>query len=150
MDGKILVVYFSCTGTTKALAEYASDVLGADLYEITPEEPYTDEDLAYYTGGRADREQDDPDARPGISGNVSDMAVYETIVLGFPLWHGQAPRIISTFLESYDFAGKTIVPFVPHTAVGLERVQMIFILSAVMKQNGKRECGLAAELQKKL
>lgn len=67
--------------------------------------------MAYYTNGRADREQNDPDVRPAISGSVEDMSRYETIIIGYPIWHGQAPRIICTFLESYDFAGKTIVPF---------------------------------------
>lgn len=111
MEQKILVVYFSATGTTRPLAEYAADILNADLYEIIAAEPYTDADLAYYTGGRADQEQNDPSARPGISGSVEDLAQYDTILLGYPIWHGQAPRIISTFLESYDFSGKTIIPF---------------------------------------
>ncbi len=108
---KTLVVYFSCTGTTELVAEYITEILGADSYEIVPENPYTEADLAYYTNGRADQEQDDPDARPAISGGVANMDAYDTIILGFPIWHGQAPRIISTFLESYDFSGKTIVPF---------------------------------------
>ena len=119
MDTKTLVVYFSCTGTTKPLAEYAAEILGADLYEIVPEEPYTEADLAYYTNGRADREQEDPDSRPAISGSVDNMDQYETIVIGYPIWHGQAPRIISTFLESYDFAGKTIVPFCTSHSSGI-------------------------------
>lgn len=108
---KILAAYFSATNTTRPLAEYAADILGADLVEIVPEVPYTDADLAYYTNGRADREQSDPSARPAISGSVENMADYDVIFLGYPIWHGQPPRIISTFLESYDFAGKTIVPF---------------------------------------
>lgn len=111
METKILVVYFSATGTTKPLAEYAAEILNADLYEIVPENPYTEEDLAYYTNGRADQEQNDSSARPAISGSVENMEGYDTIILGYPIWHGQAPRIISTFLESYDFSGKTIVPF---------------------------------------
>lgn len=119
VDQKILVVYFSCTGTTESLAGYAADVLGADLYEIVPEEPYTDEDLAYYTGGRADQEQDDPDVRPAISGSVEHMDEYGTIILGYPIWHGQAPRIISTFIESYDFSGKTILPFCTSHSSGI-------------------------------
>lgn len=119
MDTKTLVVYFSCTGTTKPLAEYAAEILEADLYEIVPEEPYTEADLAYYTNGRADREQNDPDSRPAISGSVDNMDQYETIVIGYPIWHGQAPRIISTFLESYDFAGKTIVPFCTSHSSGI-------------------------------
>ena len=108
---KTLVAYFSATNTTRPLAEYAADILGADLVELVPEVPYTDADLAYYTNGRADREQSDPSARPAISGSVENMADYDVIFLGYPIWHGQPPRIISTFLESYDFAGKTIVPF---------------------------------------
>ena len=108
---KTLVAYFSATNTTRPLAEYAADILGADLVEIVPEVPYTDADLAYYTNGRADREQNDSSARPTISGSVENMADYDVIFLGYPIWHGQPPRIISTFLESYDFAGKTIVPF---------------------------------------
>ena len=110
-NGKMLVVYFSCTGATKTVAEYAADVLNAEIYEIKPENPYTEEDLAYYTNGRADKEQNDPNARPAISGSVENMAQYDTILIGYPIWHGEAPRIISTFLESYDFSGKTILPF---------------------------------------
>ncbi len=108
---KTLVAYFSATNTTRPLAEYAADILNADLYEIVPEVPYTDADLAYYTNGRGDREQNDSSARPAISGSVANMADYDVIFLGYPIWHGQPPRIISTFLESYDLTGKTIVPF---------------------------------------
>ena len=108
----ILVAYFSCTGTTKPLAEYAAEYLNADLYEIRPEVPYTSADLNYSnSSSRATREQNDPQARPAISGRVENMAQYSTVVLAYPIWWGQAPRIISTFLESYDFGGKTIVPF---------------------------------------
>lgn len=107
----VLVVYFSATGATKTLAEYAKDILNADIYEIVPDDPYTEEDLTYYTNGRADREQNDSSARPAISGGVENMEQYDTILLGYPIWHGQAPRIISTFLESYDFTDKTILPF---------------------------------------
>lgn len=115
----ILVAYFSATGTTKALAEYAADILDADIYEIVPENPYTEEDLAYYTGGRADQEQNDPSARPAISGSIENMEQYNTILLGYPIWHGEAPRIISTFLESYDFSGKTILPFCTSHSSGI-------------------------------
>lgn len=114
-----LVVYFSATGTTKPLAEYAADILDADIYEIVPDDPYTEEDLAYYTNGRADREQNDSSARPAISGGVENMEQYDTILLGYPIWHGQAPRIISTFLESYDFSGKTILPFCTSHSSGI-------------------------------
>ncbi len=119
METKILVVYFSATGTTKLLAEYSAEILNADLYEIVPESPYTEEDLAYYTNGRADQEQNDSFARPAISGSVENIEKYDTIILGYPIWHGQAPRIISTFLESYDFSGKTIVPFCTSHSSGI-------------------------------
>ncbi len=109
--GKTLVAYFSATNTTRPLAKYASDILNADLYEIVPEVPYTDADLAYYSGCRADREQSDPSARPAITGSVDNMVDYDIVFLGYPIWHGTAPKIIYTFLESYDFTGKTIVPF---------------------------------------
>ncbi len=118
-DSKVLVAYFSATNTTRPLAEYAADILNADLYEIIPEVPYTDADLAYYTGGRADQEQNDSFARPAISGGVGNMADYDVVFLGYPIWHGQAPKIIYTFLESYDFTGKTIVPFCTSHSSGI-------------------------------
>ena len=111
MGNSILVAYFSATGTTEQIAEQAAEILSADLYEIVPETPYTEADLAYYTGGRADQEQSNPSARPAISSSMADISQYDTILLGYPIWHGQAPRIINTFLESYDFSGKTVVPF---------------------------------------
>lgn len=119
MSSNILVVYFSATGTTKQIAENTAEILDADIYEIIPEQPYTDDDLAYYTNCRADREQNDLSARPAISGSVNDMNKYDTIILGYPIWHSQAPRIISTFLESYDFSGKTIIPFCTSHSSGI-------------------------------
>lgn len=119
MENKILIAYFSATGTTKQVAEQVSDILKADLYEIIPEVPYTEEDLAYYTGGRADQEQDDYSVRPAILGEVETMDQYDTILLGYPIWHEQASRIIGTFLESYDFSGKTIIPFCTSHSSGM-------------------------------
>ena len=108
----VLVAYFSATGTTKTLAGYISEVTGGDLYEIVPEIPYSSEDLNYSdNNSRSTREQNDEGARPAISGSVEDMDQYEIIFLGYPIWWGEAPRIIDTFMESYDFSGKTIVPF---------------------------------------
>ncbi len=115
----ILVAFFSATGTTAFLAACAAEILGADLYEIVPEQPYTEADLKYYTDCRADREQADPTARPAIRGTVENMDQYDTVVIGHPIWHGQAPRIISTFLESYDFSGKTLVTFCTSHSSGL-------------------------------
>lgn len=110
-NSKILVAYFSSTGNTKALAEKAADVLKADLYEIVPEKKYTSADLNYNDEStRATVEQKDKSARPAINGKVSSFEKYDTIVIAYPIWWGQAPRIIDTFLESYDFSGKKIVP----------------------------------------
>ena len=116
----VLVAYFSATGTTRPLAEYAAEILNADLYEIVPAEPYTAEDLDYgNSDSRTTREQNDPDARPAIDGSVDNMEDYEVIFLGYPIWWGEAPRIVSTFLESYDFDGKTIVPFCTSASSGM-------------------------------
>ncbi len=111
-NSKVLVAYFSATGTTKTLAEYAADAMGADLYEIVPEEPYTDDDLNYSDRNtRATVEQNDKNARPAISGSVENMEQYEIVFLAFPIWWGEEPRIMDTFVEAYDFSGKTVVPF---------------------------------------
>lgn len=109
--GKTLVAYFSRTGNTKPLAEYAAEYLDATLFEITAKVPYTDEDIAYYTDCRADREQKDESARPEIATAVENMDEYDTVIIAHPIWHGIAPRIISTFLEGYDFSGKTLLTF---------------------------------------
>ncbi len=109
---KILVAYFSATGTTKGVAENLAAALNAELYEITPEEPYTAEDLNYNDRTtRATVEQNTPDVRPAIAGGVDNMEQYDTVFIGYPIWWGDAPRIVSTFAESYDFAGKTAVAF---------------------------------------
>lgn len=106
---KILVACFSATGHTKPLAEYAAEYLGADFYEIVPEYPYTDDDLNYNDStSRTTKEQNDSSARPKISGGVQNMDGYDTVIIAHPIWWGQAPKIIYTFLESYDFSGKTV------------------------------------------
>lgn len=111
-EHKILVAYFSATGTTKSAAEHIANGLNADIYEIVPEEPYTDADLDYNdNNSRTTIEMNDPDARPAISGSVENMEQYDIVFIGYPIWWGEAPRIVNTFVESYDFSGKTIVPF---------------------------------------
>lgn len=111
-SSKVLVAYFSATGNTEKAAQYIADATGGELFEITPERPYTSDDLNYSdSNSRSTREQNDPDARPAISGNIENMTGYDVIFLGYPIWHGQAPKIIYTFLESYDLSGKTIIPF---------------------------------------
>ena len=110
-DKKILVAYFSCTDTTKTLAENAAEVLNADLYEIKPEIPYTAEDLNWHDETtRATVEQRDEKVRPALADKNANIANYETIIIAFPIWWGVAPRIIDTFVESYDFSGKNILP----------------------------------------
>lgn len=111
-ENKVLVVYFSATNTTKGVAEHIANGLNADIYEIVPEEPYTDADLNYNDNNcRTTIEMNDPDSRPAISGSVEDMGQYDIVFIGYPIWWGQAPHIVYTFFESYDFSGKTIVPF---------------------------------------
>ena len=108
----VLVAYFSATGNTENIAEHLTSILEADLFDIVREVPYPSEDLDYSNDDcRANQEQNDPTARPAISGSVENMEDYEVIFLGYPIWWGDAPKIISTFLETYDFDGKTIVPF---------------------------------------
>lgn len=111
-DSKVLVAYFSATGTTEGVAEHIANGLNADIYEIIPEEPYTDADLNYHdNSSRSTVEMNDPSSRPAISGSVEDMEQYDIVFIGYPIWWGEAPRIVSTFVESYDFSGKTVVPF---------------------------------------
>lgn len=112
MAKKILVAYFSCSGITKKAAEALAGAVGADLYEILPETPYTAADLDWMDKkSRSTIEMQDPSSRPAIAGTVADMDAYGTVFVGFPIWWYVAPAIIHTFLESYDFSGKTIVPF---------------------------------------
>ena len=108
---KVLVVYFSPTGTTRKIAENAAEVLSADIYEIVPEIPYSEEDLNYNTNCRANREQEDPLSLPKMMDRTINIGQYDTFVIGYPIWHGQAPKILTTFLESYDFSDKIIIPF---------------------------------------
>ncbi len=109
---KTLIAYFSATNTTEGIANHLDAILDADLYEIVPETPYTSDDLNYNdSNSRSSQEMDDPGARPAISGGVENMEQYDVIFLGYPIWWGEAPRIISTFLESYDLSGKIIAPF---------------------------------------
>lgn len=118
-EHKILVAYFSATGTTKGVAEHIANGLNADIYEIVPEEAYTDADLDYNdNNSRTTIEMNDPDAHPAISGSVENMEQYDIIFVGYIWWY-VAPTIINTFLESYDFSGKTIVPFATSGGSGM-------------------------------
>ena len=111
-ENRMLVVYFSATGNTKSMAETIAEVTGADIYEIVPEDPYTSEDLNYSDDNcRANQEMNDESARPAIAGEIENIDEYDTIFLGYPIWWGTMPRIINTFLDTYDLSGKTIMPF---------------------------------------
>ena len=117
-----LVVYFSCTGTTKGVAEKLAKVTGAELYEIVPAVPYTDEDLNYSDRStRATSEQDHPDTRPEIGGEDIDLAGYNTVYIGYPIWWGEEPRILCTFVEAHDFTGMTVIPFCTSGGSGIGR-----------------------------
>ena len=117
----VLVVYFSATGTTRGAAERIAALTGADLAEIVPAQPYTAEDLNYNDRStRATLEQNTPDARPEIANEIS-LDGYTTVYLGYPIWWGQAPRILSTFVESHDFTGITVVPFCTSGSSGAGR-----------------------------
>lgn len=108
---KILVAYFSCTGSTKNLAETSAEILKADLYEIKPAVPYTTEDLNYKDETtRATVEQRNQTARPELADKNANIGQYDIIVIAYPIWWHTAPKIIETFLESYDFSGKKILP----------------------------------------
>ena len=116
----VLVAYFSCTGNTEKIAGFLADALGADTFRIIPEESYTDADLNYGDSeSRTTREQHDPEARPAISGRVAQMDDYGVVFLGYPIWWGQAPKILYTFVESYDLSGKTVVPFCTSGSSGI-------------------------------
>ena len=122
MEKKVLVVVFSASGVTKKVGKEIARIAGADFYEIVPEELYTAADLDWMNKkSRSSVEMNDPAARPRIAGSALDMAAYDTVIVGFPIWWGVAPRIIDTFLESYDFSGKKIIPFCTSGGSGVGR-----------------------------
>lgn len=115
-----LVAYFSATGTTAKVAETLADAIGADIYEIGPEIPYTEADLNWRdANSRSSVEMNDPHSRPAVAGKRDNMSDFDTIFVGFPIWWYVAPTIINTFLESYDMAGKTIIPFATSGGSGM-------------------------------
>ncbi len=116
---EILVAYFSCTNTTQGIAEHIQAETKGTLYEILPQVPYTSADLNYNTDCRANREQNNSSARPAIKGSVENLEKYDVVFVGYPIWWGQAPKIIYTFLESHDFSGKTIIPFCTSHSSGI-------------------------------
>lgn len=117
---KTLVAYFSASGVTAKLAKSLAQVTGADLHEIQPAEPYSSADLDWTNKkSRSSVEMNDPSYRPAIGNQVADMEQYDTVFVGFPIWWYVAPTIINTFLESYDFSGKTVIPFATSGGSGM-------------------------------
>ena len=122
MANKTLVAVFSASGVTKRVGQEIARISGGDFFEIVPVEKYTNADLNYMNSkSRSSVEMNDPSVRPEIANRVSDMNSYDTVIIGFPIWWGVAPRIIETFLESYDFGGKTILPFCTSGGSGVGR-----------------------------
>ncbi len=117
---KSLVVYFSATGNTRSLAEKIAEESGSDIFEIVLEEPYTSADLNYNNSDcRANKEQNDASSRPAISSKLDNIDDYDTIFIGYPIWWGTMPKIINTFLDTYDLSGKTIMPFCTSGSSGI-------------------------------
>lgn len=117
---KKLVAYFSATGTTRRVAHALAKAAGADLFEITPEIPYSAADLDWNDRtSRSSMEMADASSRPGIVGHVEDIDAYDTVFIGFPIWWYVAPTIVNTFLEQYDLSGKTVIPFATSGGSGM-------------------------------
>ena len=121
MDGaEILVAYFSATGATERVAGEIAEATGGQLYEIVPEKEYTSADLNWNDDrSRSSVEMNNPESRPSLGGSPVDVAAYEVIFIGYPIWWDQAPRIINTFIESYDLKGKTVIPFATSGGSGI-------------------------------
>ena len=146
---KVLAACFSATGVTALAAAKIAGEEKADLFEIRPEVPYTKEDLDYTVrDSRSNLEMADEACRPAILGRVEDMAGYDTIFLGFPIWWGREPGIIDTFLEAYDLKGKKIIPFCASAASGIEKAAdhiRGIVGGGVQVDTGKKIAGDAAE-----
>ncbi len=121
-NGGTLVVYFSATGNTKGVAEKIAGITGADIYEIKAAEEYSDADLDWNDSkSRSTKEQNDSSARPEIGSSAVSLDGYSTIYIGYPIWWGEEPRIMDTFVEKYNFDGKTMIPFCTSSSSGMGR-----------------------------
>ena len=143
MHGKMLIAYFSASPSrrTEQVAHRIADVIGADLYEIVPTVPYTQEDLNWNNAqSRSSMEMRDPNSRPEIGSKLLDPALYRVIFVGFPIWWYVAPHIINTFLESYDLTGKTIIPFATSggSSMGQTTVHLRHSAEGVVVKEGRR------------
>ena len=121
---KSLVAFFSASGATKGVAERLAEATSSDLFEIVPERPYTKSDLDWRDGNsRSSVEMKDRSSRPAVASRLENMSDFHTIFIGFPIWWYREPSIIDTFLESYDFSGRTIIPFATSGGSGMGDVR---------------------------
>ncbi len=145
---KILVAYFSASGVTKNAAEKLAKAANADLFEIKPVRPYTDADLNWMDKkSRSTIEMNDLSSRPEIANKCENMGSFDVVFVGFPIWWYVEPRIIDTFLESYDFSGKTVIPFATSGGSGLGKTAENFkkILGANVTINDGKMLTRASE-----
>ena len=151
---KALVAYFSVSGVTAKAAKEIAKINEADMFEIKPETPYTAADLDWRDKqSRSTLEMSDPDCRPRIAGKVENMALYDTVFVGFPIWWGREPSVVDTFWEYYDFNGKKIIPFCTSGGSGMgntaDRIRSI-VGSKVTVDEGRRLGGDVSEEDLKL
>ena len=139
--GKTLVAYFSASGVTAKLAKRLADTIGADLFEIKPKRAYTKGDLNWQDKkSRSSVEMNDRSCRPAIGDKVENMEQYDTVFVGFPIWWYREPSIIDTFMEAYNFEGKTVVPFAPSGGSGMgdSAINMQELAKGAKVVSGKR------------
>ena len=144
---KTLVAYFSASGTTAKVAKKMAKAIGADLFEIKPETPYSGADLNWQNkNSRSSVEMNDRSSRPAIAVKAADMPQYDVVFVGFPVWWYREPSIIDTFMESYDFAGKTVIPFATSGGSGLgdSAANMQKLAKGAKVVDGKRFSGSAS------
>ncbi len=148
---KKLVAYFSASGVTAKAAERLAEAIGADLFEIKPEVPYTDADLNWQNKhSRSSIEMNDPASRPEIAEKLDNMSDYDTIFVGFPIWWYIAPTIINTFIESYDLSGRTLIPFATSGGSGMGKTveKLKALYPTVNFKEGKIVNGMSAKALK--
>nr|WP_255354916.1 flavodoxin [Candidatus Methanomethylophilus sp. 1R26] len=136
-----LVAYFSCSGMTRAVAEKLAEATGSEIFEIVPETPYTAADLDWKdSSSRTTKEKDDDSCRPKIKNGGAPVASADVVYIGFPIWWYKEPNIIDTFLESYDFSGKTVVPFATSGSSGMDGIgsRMQNLVPAAKVLGGRR------------
>lgn len=126
-NSKVLVAYFSASGVTAGVAKQLAEVTGGELYQIQPEQPYTDADLDWRDKqSRSTLEMQDKTSRPAIINKLDSISHYDVVYVGFPIWWGTAPTIVNTFMESYDFSGKTVTLFATSGGSGIEQADKDF------------------------